>query len=613
MWWFIGRKSAAEGTNKDIRFDSVDIDLFRNFRAATNRDYLWMWIVIFLSIALLASDCYTCVNLLVFNRWALNVAPIIPYRISRWIFAACILASLSILCFNTAMAIRTYRTRVVSLNYIDPMARNWYSVKNFSCFCLFNGIATDNFFDWCVFYIFFEVNGMIPLVVCDGPRQVINGLLIYSTLYNENESHNLITAIKLIANVDNTVEAAVLSFMTLSVTIWLFFFLKLVLAIVLAIPICCMIEKRGYAGFHAYYVDIVNEKVERLVAKYDKYLTQRFYNELRSSVSDITKPEATVSLPQAFSETSFTTINTKDAYTCDLFSSTYGVPPYTSHKNSFPYVSMSDSLSKSSRRPPMYASRSSKDRLVGSTENLAFSLPTDDIEKSVGPIEPYSVLDSGAALRYVPRRQVPLSLADSQKPIGLSHTDIPLQILPPRKRTDPSLRESLRSPFDDVEAEINGIHRSEPYFEPPAPTRTNTDLSVHSSDRYLEQRSPLLEEAFDDNFAGMPKVLTPEPVFTDQRSDMYKYSSSLQREQGRPFAEPRYGESGQFFPEDVSMESNSERQRHLFPLSSGYSYASNTGGDSERGGYETRLNSASNAKAKRLPYHEYQENGSPFR
>jgi Fungal potassium channel len=74
-------------------------------------------------------DTFTAVNLLIFNKWSSEIQPKIPFSISRWIFAGCIIASFVLLAYRWFRAIRVMRTGSVAESYLDPLAVRVQSVR----------------------------------------------------------------------------------------------------------------------------------------------------------------------------------------------------------------------------------------------------------------------------------------------------------------------------------------------------------------------------------------------------------------------------------------------------------------------------------------------------
>lgn len=81
------------------------------------------------SIAVYGVDTFTAANLLFFNRWSGQVKPAIPFDISKWIFAGCILLSWILLVYRWIRAVRVIRSGVIAVNYLDPLAVVLQSVR----------------------------------------------------------------------------------------------------------------------------------------------------------------------------------------------------------------------------------------------------------------------------------------------------------------------------------------------------------------------------------------------------------------------------------------------------------------------------------------------------
>lgn len=84
-----------------------------------------------MSIAVYGVDIFTAVNLLAFARWAGRVQPAIPFKISRWIFAVCILLSFALLVYRWLLAVRAMRSGSITRSYLDPLAVRIQSFRVF--------------------------------------------------------------------------------------------------------------------------------------------------------------------------------------------------------------------------------------------------------------------------------------------------------------------------------------------------------------------------------------------------------------------------------------------------------------------------------------------------
>ena len=80
-------------------------------------------------MAVYGIDTFTAANLLFFDRWSGQVKPVIPFNISRWIFAACILLSWILLVYRWIRAVKAIQSGIVAASYLDPLAVRIQSVR----------------------------------------------------------------------------------------------------------------------------------------------------------------------------------------------------------------------------------------------------------------------------------------------------------------------------------------------------------------------------------------------------------------------------------------------------------------------------------------------------
>jgi hypothetical protein len=88
-----------------------------------------LWILGFISLAVYAVDSFTAINLLIFSRWAGQIKPAIPFSVSRWIFAICIIISFVLLAFRWLHTVRVLRSGGVADSYLDPLAARVQSIR----------------------------------------------------------------------------------------------------------------------------------------------------------------------------------------------------------------------------------------------------------------------------------------------------------------------------------------------------------------------------------------------------------------------------------------------------------------------------------------------------
>ncbi|AQZ16962.1 YJR054W and PRM6 (YML047C) [Zygosaccharomyces parabailii] len=265
-------------------FDSLDTSLFRNTKFWTVLNcIILVWGLTILKVLLFASDIYTCIKLLAFNSWSNNIVqPYLPFRISKWLFSGCILASVVLLIWELICGIRIYRTRNISLTYVNNFSRTAYSISDYSKYCVYFKITPKGQFQKVAFFTFFELKDCLRLLFADTPRQVINGLTLWSVLItvdSENSSigdghlesfMGVISKIKTIAQTNHE-EAVLLSFMLFSFVIWAIFITKLAVAMLMAVYVYYkLIQGHEHGGLKEFVCVTINRNVDTLLEKQKK-------------------------------------------------------------------------------------------------------------------------------------------------------------------------------------------------------------------------------------------------------------------------------------------------------------------------------------------------------
>uniref|UniRef100_A0A060T5F3 ARAD1C11704p n=1 Tax=Blastobotrys adeninivorans TaxID=409370 RepID=A0A060T5F3_BLAAD len=247
-------------------FDLMDLDQFRSSNCRYVSGYIFMYFTIILSIAVYVSDIYTALVLLAFDRWTSSIKPFVPFRISRWIFAACIILSIILLIYEFIVAVHTMRGKNVALNYANPISRNLYSIYGYKYFCLFAKITKSrNKTEYLALFVYFTFKGWLRLVFADSPRQVLNALTLYSVLKIDTD---FVDAVQSLAN-NSLIEAVVVSFMAFSLLIWVINVLQFIIALMVTWPLYVHIDKEA-SGLEEYIFVRVNRRIAQLVDKHHK-------------------------------------------------------------------------------------------------------------------------------------------------------------------------------------------------------------------------------------------------------------------------------------------------------------------------------------------------------
>lgn len=171
------------------KWDYITLSDFHSSSCGTFLSYGWLWFLAFVGIAVYGSDTYTAVNLLAFDRWGSTFKPIIPLDIAKWVFAGCIILSWVLLGFEWIRAIRVIKRQNVAESYLDPLAVTVQSMRmgkngqGWRRFLVFKELTKSRKgADYVALFCYFQFKGAIRVCLAEGPRQVINGLTLYSVM-----------------------------------------------------------------------------------------------------------------------------------------------------------------------------------------------------------------------------------------------------------------------------------------------------------------------------------------------------------------------------------------------------------------------------------------------
>lgn len=289
-------------------FDYIDVDQFKNNRVGTVWNYLVMIFLLFLAIVFYCIDIYTCIKLLAFNEWSSEVKPYLSFKISKWLFAACIICSVVLLIYESIRGFRVFKTRNISLIYTNTFAKNAKSLQGYKYFCVLNEINPSSGFEKMAFYTYFTFHGSKKLLLADSPRQIINALTLYSVL---NIKNGFLDTIKAISE-NSRNEAIILSTMTASFVIWLFFIFQFFFAVVFAIPVYYrVLHTLQFQTLRQYVCIKVDKTVKKLAKHHQKKslekLTLENQKRYKPTLPDIDPLKFTPTVPEKPS--TFTSIN----------------------------------------------------------------------------------------------------------------------------------------------------------------------------------------------------------------------------------------------------------------------------------------------------------------
>ena len=148
--------------------------------------------------------------------------------------------------WESRKARKIVRSRDISYAFTNVMSQNWYGLRSYDHFCFFCQIDNSKKKkDEFAFFIFFTFKGWKRLLLADAPRQVINGISLYSFAASENFTTDISTYFS-----GSLVKSITIVTMCFSVVVWAGSFFLLVVAAALYVPLLCYIQVSfGASGF----------------------------------------------------------------------------------------------------------------------------------------------------------------------------------------------------------------------------------------------------------------------------------------------------------------------------------------------------------------------------
>ncbi|KAF2745360.1 hypothetical protein M011DRAFT_479185 [Sporormia fimetaria CBS 119925] len=186
-----GDREKALVVEESQKWDYLNLDDFKSRHCLTPLSYVWLWILVIVSIAVYAADAFTAVNLLAFNKWS-GIKPVIPFDVAKWIFAVCIILSYVFLGYRWLRAFRVMRSGSVTECYLEPLAVIFQSVRvggrsqGWRRFLVFAELTrSKKGVDYLALFTYFQFKGALLIILAQGPRMVINALTLWAVMQAE--------------------------------------------------------------------------------------------------------------------------------------------------------------------------------------------------------------------------------------------------------------------------------------------------------------------------------------------------------------------------------------------------------------------------------------------
>lgn len=263
----------------DHRFDYLEMSEFHTNAIGCRVGHLYVWLSTVRAFVSLGLDMYTAIGLLVLKSYQSSVTQqtFIAHSITKWIFAGCIILSVVLLIWDWIFAIRIMRSKNISFAFTNVIANRTYSLRSYNHHCLFYRLSSSSHkSNKVAFWVFFSFQGWKRLVLTEGPRQVINALTVFSVLSTRDFSFEA----SAYANI-TPYQWTVLSFMSLSLLIWLFSFVRFCIAAIIFLPLLCHIQ----GGLTEFVVRKIDKRIEKIIEKARKKRLNRYAQARKAEAS----------------------------------------------------------------------------------------------------------------------------------------------------------------------------------------------------------------------------------------------------------------------------------------------------------------------------------------
>ncbi|KAE8419048.1 hypothetical protein BDV36DRAFT_252325 [Aspergillus pseudocaelatus] len=393
------------------QWDYINLNDFKSESCLSPFSYFFLWVFLLISIAVYAVDTFTAVNLLAFSKWAGQIEPAIPFTVSRWIFAVCIIISFVLLVLRWIRAIRAIRSGSISQSYLDSLAvrlqsiRIWASGHGWKRFLVFAELTkSKKGAEYVALFAYFSFETWMNVLIADGPRQVVNAITLYSVMRmdllpggenapNTDDSSSFIQFfdnVKILAE-NNNLRALVLFGMLFTLIIWVLSILKLALAIILYLIFLFHHIPSQDGSLKAYCRRKIKTRLTRIVRrKVNKALAKGMALQERKPTQPNMGLDTSPTLPTVGGDDKAPTVTTLSRSTTQTTVPSYSSRPGTTAPDrapTLPSVAAFEDKPPLSRTMTQSSAYSASTSLSGSTAVSGYS-PLDRQSSPAPPVPP---------------------------------------------------------------------------------------------------------------------------------------------------------------------------------------------------------------------------------
>ncbi|EKD16672.1 uncharacterized protein L3040_001411 [Drepanopeziza brunnea f. sp. 'multigermtubi'] len=273
-----GRVKAGD-IRPEQKWDFISLNDFHSTSCFEFLAYGYLWVSLLISLAVYGVDTFTAVNLLAFDKWSSSVQPVVDFKVQKWVFAGCIIASWVNLGFEHVRAMHVMKRGAVAENYLDSLAVRLQCIRlgkgrGWRRFLVFSELTkSKKGAEYVALFTFFSFQTWIRIIFCQGPRQVLNALTLWAVVksFDSTAGNAGSTILKFFENVEkladeNHLQAVVYSGMLFTLVIWAFGALCLLLSALFYILFLWHYIPNADGGLSGYCERKVNRRLASIVS-----------------------------------------------------------------------------------------------------------------------------------------------------------------------------------------------------------------------------------------------------------------------------------------------------------------------------------------------------------
>ncbi|RHZ75309.1 hypothetical protein Glove_216g112 [Diversispora epigaea] len=242
---------------QDHKFDFVDVHEFEKSDCLHKMKYSFIFFIVLKSVLVYIADLWTACALLLTDKWGNAINPAISFSISKWIFVGSIVISYILLFWEIKKARAIVISGDISFAFTNMIAYRYYTLTSYAHWCFFSAIRErQKGVDKIAFFVYFAFKGWKRLLLCDGPRQVINFITIISFLQIRKFSTNP-------KDYGSLYAKSALGIMAFTVSIFFVSVCLLLFAFILYLPLLCHVQ----GNLKEYCCHKIDKRIHELLRK----------------------------------------------------------------------------------------------------------------------------------------------------------------------------------------------------------------------------------------------------------------------------------------------------------------------------------------------------------